>query len=191
MKKIIFMIMTLIVVFMIGCSTETKQMQLDAEGNEFEPQPGNSKETGSTSTWLDSELTDVKTGETFKISDFKGTPILVESFAVWCPTCTKQQGEFKKLHEEVGDQVISIALDTDPNEDEQKVLEHIDRNGFDWRYAVSPKELSQSLVDEFGVNVVNAPQAPVILVCEDLSSRLLPRGLKTAQELKEQIAEGC
>jgi hypothetical protein len=33
--------------------------------------------------WLDTELVDVETGETFRISDFKGTPVLVKSFAVW------------------------------------------------------------------------------------------------------------
>lgn len=33
--------------------------------------------------WLDTELVDVETGETFRISDFAGTPVLVKSFAVW------------------------------------------------------------------------------------------------------------
>jgi hypothetical protein len=33
--------------------------------------------------WLDTELVDVETGETFRISDFKGRPVLVKSFAVW------------------------------------------------------------------------------------------------------------
>lgn len=33
--------------------------------------------------WLETELTDVQTGKTFRISDFKGRPVLVKSFAVW------------------------------------------------------------------------------------------------------------
>ncbi len=33
--------------------------------------------------WLDTELTDVVTGETFRISDFAGRPVLIKSFAVW------------------------------------------------------------------------------------------------------------
>ena len=45
--------------------------------------------------WMNTELKDVRIGETFKISDFRGEPVLVESFAVWCPTCTKQQNEIK------------------------------------------------------------------------------------------------
>jgi hypothetical protein len=33
--------------------------------------------------WLDTELVDVATGEAFRISDFKGRPVLVKTFAVW------------------------------------------------------------------------------------------------------------
>ena len=41
--------------------------------------------------WLATELTDVATGETFTLAEFAGTPVLLESFAVWCPICTNQQ----------------------------------------------------------------------------------------------------
>jgi len=141
-----------------------------------------------TPTWMEFELKDINSGETFKISDFKGKPVLLESFAVWCPFCTKQQEETKKLHEEVGDSVISISIDTDPNEDESKVLEHTQENGFTWRYAISPTELTQSLIDEFGVSIVNAPSVPMILVCEDGSFKKLGSGVKKVNELKAEIA---
>jgi thiol-disulfide isomerase/thioredoxin len=137
--------------------------------------------------WRDIELTDVE-GNKFKISDFN-KPVLLESFAVWCPTCRKQQEKIKELHEEIGDTVISISLDTDPNEDEEQVIEHQNRYGFDWVFVVSPVSVTKSLIDEFGISVVNAPSAPVVLICEDLSARLLERGVKSADELKEEIGE--
>jgi len=133
----------------------------------------------------------VRGGETFTINDFAGKKVLVESFAVWCPVCTKQQREIQKLHEEVGEAVISISLDTDPNEDIQTVLEAVQERGFTWRFAVSPPELTKALIDEFGSAVVNAPIAPVILVCEDQSTRLLGRGTKSVEELKAEIQRGC
>ncbi len=80
---------------------------------------------------MEIELTDVATGETFKISDFKGKPILLESFAVWCPTCLAQQKEVKKVKQIEGENIIHISLDTDPNEDEDKISEHIERNELD------------------------------------------------------------
>jgi hypothetical protein len=39
--------------------------------------------TAGTLAWVDVELTDVATGETFRVSDFAGEPVFVESFAVW------------------------------------------------------------------------------------------------------------
>ncbi|MBS3080228.1 TlpA family protein disulfide reductase [Candidatus Pacearchaeota archaeon] len=143
-------------------------------------------------SWMNIELKDVRTGETFKISDFEGKPVLIESFAVWCPICTKQQKEIKKLHEEISDSVVSISLDTDPNEDESKILNHIQENGFDWYYAISPIEMTQSLINEFGNSIINAPSAPVVLICEDGSFRKLSgSGSRNVDKLKEEIEKGC
>ena len=136
--------------------------------------------------WRTSALTDVRTQQVFTISQFD-KPILLESFAVWCPTCTKQQTEIKLLHEELGDSFVSISLDTDPNEDKAKVLDHIQRNQFNWYYAISPRELTESLIDEFGINFVNAPQAPVVLICNG-NAKKLPNGVKTVSELKGELA---
>ena len=109
-------------------------------------------------------------------------PVLLESFAVWCPICTNQQKQVRALHEEVGDEVISIALNTDPNEDHDKVAAHIARHGFDWRYAVAPAELILALKEEFGVGILNAPSAPVVLICGDQSVReMLKRGGEARQ----------
>jgi peroxiredoxin len=141
--------------------------------------------------WRDIPLRDVVSGETFRISDFEGQPILLESFAVWCPTCTKQQQETRKLHQDLGNEVISISLDVDPNEDEDLVRDHASRHGFDWLYAVAPPELTQALIEEFGVKIVAAPTAPIILICEDQRARFLKRGVKKSEALHEEIRRGC
>jgi len=144
------------------------------------------------SAWINMELKDVTTGETFKISDFKEKPVLLESFAVWCPTCTQQQNVIKRLHEEIGDSVVSISVDTDPNEDEDRVRKHINDNGFNWIYVVSPIPFTQSLIDQFGIGVVNAPSAPMVLICEGgQRARRLGSGVKSVETLKLEIERGC
>ncbi len=168
------------VVFLSGCVKEETD-QSDAQ----------IPESSAASGWKGIELVDVATGDTFSISDFKGKSVLIESFAVWCPTCRRQQDEMKKLHETVGDSVISISLDTDPNENKEKVLDHMTSHGFDWYFSISPPYLTKALIDEFGTSVVNAPSAPVILVCPDQSSMLLGRGVKTAKELQTEIDSVC
>ena len=141
----------------------------------------------SAANWINFELKDVATGEKFKISDFNDKPVLLESFAVWCPTCTQQQKTTKKFHEEVGDSVVSNSIDTDPNEDESRVLEHIERNGFNWYYAVAPAEMTRSLIDQFGVGIVNAPAVPMILICNE-NVKKLDSGIKSVSELKKEVA---
>ncbi len=141
--------------------------------------------------WINFELKNVNTGEEFKISELGNQPVLLESFAVWCPTCTRQQRETKKLHEEVGDSIISISIDTDPNEDEEKVRQHTETNEFDWIYVVAPREFTQSLIDQFGVSIINAPSAPMILICDSQNVKKLGGGVKSASKLKENVKEFC
>ena len=134
-------------------------------------------------------LEDVSSGDEFSVNDFS-EPVLVETFAVWCPICTRQQQEVKKLHETRKD-VVSIAVNTDPNEEKAIVKSHISKHGFDWRYAVASREFTLSLVEEFGRGIVNAPSAPVFLVCPDKKVHNLRTGVKSASELSGKIDELC
>ncbi|MBP2029903.1 cytochrome oxidase Cu insertion factor (SCO1/SenC/PrrC family) [Methanohalophilus levihalophilus] len=174
-KKILALAVVISFLFISGCTEQGTTDETPAE----------------TVDWKNMELTDIATGETFRISDFEGTPVLIESFAVWCPTCLRQQREMQELIDLEGDRIIHISLDTDPNEDEEAVREHFTEHGFEWYFAVPPDEYTQALIDEFGLEVVNAPGAPVILVCEDQSTRFLQRNVKSAEELIAEVEEGC
>ena len=94
-------------------------------------------------------------------------------------TVSKKRG--RKSKKEIEEAKKKLLSDTN----------NITENGFDWLYAISPKELATGLIDEFGINVVNAPSAPVVLVCADGSTRFLGRGLKSVSELQEEIKKGC
>lgn len=154
-------------------------------------QKGNSSKTNfewsQVGTWGNTELKDVRTGKIFTINEFREKPILLETFAVWCPTCLKQQRKIGELHKEIGNEFVSISLDTDQSEDENKVREHIENNALDWYFAVSPISLTEDLINNFGPGIVSAPSAPVILICEDGRARKLDTGVKDVDELKEAI----
>ena len=75
-----------------GCSTEstTSDPPQDQSAEETqqattapEPEPAPEQEAASTYAWTDIELTDVNTGETFTISEFAGSQVLMQAFAVW------------------------------------------------------------------------------------------------------------
>lgn len=54
----------------------------------------------------DYELTDMKTGETMKISDFHGKKVYMFFWASWCPHCQNTASELQELHEDRDDIVI-------------------------------------------------------------------------------------
>ncbi len=187
-KSSIYLILlgVIIVVVLLFALTNNTQEEIAENKKEVNNEEETIDNTKEIIDWRTTSFTDVKTQESFTIQSLTDKPILLESFAVWCPTCTQQQKKIKELHEELGDIFVSISLDTDPNEDEKRVLEHIERNNFDWFYAISPAEATKDLIDDFGVNVVNAPRAPLLLICNG-SEELLKTGLKSVDFLKEKI----
>jgi thiol-disulfide isomerase/thioredoxin len=230
-KKISLVFMLIVLVFILGCSSEPADTAETsaAPASEDEPSPSptdtpteNPSTTAATPTdtpikdrseeiktvteenpseeiekpatatgWKSTTLEDTLTGKTFRVTDFKGKTVLLESFAVWCPTCLKQQKQMAKLKQVDGEEIVHISLDTDPNEDAALVKGHAEKNNFDWYFAVSPTSVSQQLIDEFGISVVNAPSAPVVMVCKDQSTRMLERGVKSAEDLEEEVRKGC
>ncbi len=207
MKNVIITIFILISIFLYGCSSQVEapqnapslQVQDDTQTDnseevevpEVEDTVEEETQTLKTPDWHNIQLEDVNTGEVYTIGELNDKPILLESFAVWCPKCTQQQREIKKLHEEIGDTVISIGLDIDSNEDKNTILKHIQSNGFDWIYSISPPDLTKELTNEFGLEVVSAPIVPMILICEDGNSYFLDRGFKSVEKLKASINEKC
>ena len=141
-------------------------------------------------SWFDTHLINVRTKESFAISDFSGKPVLLETFAVWCSKCLAQQNEIKKLHEELGDSFVSVTVDLDSSESEGKVLDFINGNGFSWVYSIDHNGFGKKLIDEFGINVANAPNAPVILKCPGKDAELLRFGVKNLEELRSGV-ESC
>ena len=92
---------------------------------------------------------------------------------------------------EEGEDIVHISLDTDPNEDEDKVRDYLSIRNFPWYFAISPVELTQAIIDDFGLDAVSAPRAPVILICKDQSTRFLRSGVKSSEELLSEINKGC
>jgi rhodanese-related sulfurtransferase len=137
--------------------------------------------------WRNTELIDVRDGSSYTINDLQ-KPALLETFAVWCHTCTRQQQEIKNLKQNLN--ITSISLNVDPNEDSEKVRDHIENNRFNWRYSVSPSKVTQSLIDRFNPAIAQPPSAPVVLICEN-NSRKLENGVKPASKLRDEINKGC
>jgi hypothetical protein len=142
-----------------------------------------------TPAWYGIPLTNVQTGEAFTINDLKGKVVLVETMAIWCSNCKKQQGQVKDLHALLGerDDFVSLGLDIDPNESGDSLKSYIDSNGFDWHYAVPPAEVSREISSLYGAQFLNPPSTPMLIIDRKGVAHPLPFGIKSADELMKAL----
>jgi peroxiredoxin len=141
--------------------------------------------------WFNAELTDVKTGQTFKIADFQGKVILIETMAVWCPFCTQQQQQTQALHTQLGerDDFVSLSLDVDPNESNDILKVHSERNGFGWLFAVAPTAVAREIGQLYGGQYLNPPATPMLIIDRQGQAHTLPFGIKDAGALQDAVTQ--
>lgn len=139
--------------------------------------------------WRTIELETVRGSETFTIEELAADgPLLVETFAVWCSNCLRQQETLVDFHDANPD-VPTIAVDIDQNEDASKVRQHANDHGFDWRYAVAPPEWTKSVTTAYGSSMANAPRVPMLRVCGPDDVTRLEDGHKSVSFLESKLAE--
>lgn len=144
---------------------------------------------GESGDWREMELSTVRGDETFTVAGLAEAEVLfVETFAVWCSNCLRQQETMVDFHEANPD-VTTVAVDIDPNEDAEKVREHAEDNGFDWRYAVAPEDWTASITDEFGSSMANAPSVPMLRLCGSGDATRLKDGQKSVEFLESKASE--
>jgi thiol-disulfide isomerase/thioredoxin len=145
--------------------------------------------TRETPAWYSASLTDAGTGQSFTINDFKGKVVLVETLAMWCSNCKKQQQQVKALHDLFGDRddFISLGLDIDLNENAADLKGYVESNGFDWMYAVATKDIAQDLSKHYGDQFLNPPSTPMLVIDRKGEAHPLPFGIKSADELLKFI----
>lgn len=139
--------------------------------------------------WFAVALTDVNTGETFTVADLRGRVVLVETLAVWCSKCLQQQRNVQALHAQLGvrDDFVSLALGVDLNEPYAILQDHAARNGFDWKYAVAPRDVAREIAGLYGDQFLNPPSTPMFIIDRQGQVHLLPFGIKSADELRAAL----
>lgn len=130
-------------------------------------------------------LTDAATGQAFAIQDFKGKVVLVETLAMWCSSCLKQQKQIKALHEMLDerDDFISLGVDIDPNENMGDLQAYVVSNGFNWLYTIAPGEVAREIGQLYGPNFLNPPSTPLMIIDRHGEVHPLPFGIKSADDL--------
>lgn len=143
----------------------------------------------ATPEWFDIKLTDVQTGDSFTINDYAGKVVLVETMAIWCPTCILQGAYIYKLHDLLGnpDDLISVSLDVDLHEDDSMLKKYTAQYGFDWHFTVAPLEVDRALGNLYNAEYLNPPLAPMLIVDRKGNVHQLEYGLKDTETLRKAV----
>ncbi|MCJ7657663.1 MAG: TlpA family protein disulfide reductase, partial [Anaerolineales bacterium] len=130
-----------------------------------------------------------QTGETFTMNDYAGKVVLVETMAIWCPNCIIQANEVRNLHEMLGnpEDLVSVSLDVDVNEDAASLKEYSYGYGFDWHFAIAPLEVARALGNLYTAQYLNPPISPMLVIDRNGDVHHLEYGKKSAQKLLESV----
>ena len=139
--------------------------------------------------WFSHSFTNVNSGESFSINDYKGKVVLVETLATWCSNCLRQQTQVKELHEMLGDRddFVSFGLGIDIYEDPDTLASYINKQGFDWVYAISDENVAREIGNLYGSQFLNPPSTPMLIIDRDGKVHTLDFGIKSAEDLKEAL----
>jgi len=139
--------------------------------------------------WFNMEMTDVQTGETFSMNDYAGKVVLLETMAIWCPSCVIQATQVGKLHEALGnpEDLISVTLDVDSHEDDAALKEYASSYRFDWHFAVAPLLVERALGNLYSAEYLNPPLSPMLIIDRDGNVHQLDYGIKDAEALQKIV----
>jgi hypothetical protein len=139
--------------------------------------------------FFDAALTDAVSLQPFTIQDFQGKVVLVETMAMWCSNCLQQQKQVKALHTLLGERsdFLSLGLDIDPNEEAGPLKSYVEKNGFDWTYAIAPASVSREIGQLYGSEFLNPTSTPMFIIDSHGQVHTLPFGIKSADTLKAAL----
>ena len=136
------------------------------------------------------ELTDVRTGERFTLGELAADkPVLMETMAVWCTTCLRQQREVVSAHQHAD--FHSVGIDVDPNERAEDLAAYAEDEGFDWRFVMATPELIRLLTERYGFAVNNPPSTPTFVVADGTIRALEFGRVRSAAELVAELTAGA
>jgi thiol-disulfide isomerase/thioredoxin len=120
--------------------------------------------------WATAMLTDVTTGETFRVADIVagGSVVFLETMAIWCTNCRVQQtAAVAALAQLDPARVEWIGVDVESSETADALARYSEQNGFPFRYVIADVGLARALVEDFGDIVLSPPSVNVIVIGTD------------------------
>lgn len=121
-------------------------------------------------------------GTEVSLDEFRGTPIVVNAWASWCPFCVEELKEFAKVQKEFGEQVVIIAINRAESKETAKRFSDDVGVTDDLTFLLDPR-------DEFYDTIGGFSMPETIFVDADGRIRIHKRGPMEASEIREKIQQ--
>lgn len=170
-----------------GCTGVENNNKPLAQGEKLQNSQSNAG--GNESAWMTLSITDAVTGKKISLIELAaaGRPIIIHTFAVWCPACSMQLRETAKLVQNNPGTYEIVGIDIDPRETTEMVKKHVEKNDFVGMYGVAPTDMTRSLVKTFGTRIVQS--LPQTIVISNKSVAYIGDGVFVEGKLKTIIEE--
>ena len=119
---------------------------------------------------------------TVKLADFAGKPLVINSWAAWCPFCRKELVDFAAAQKEFGDKVVIIAVDrAETRNIAKKYTDELDVAG-DMLFLLDPS-------DNFYQSIAGFSMPETIFVNSNGNIVFHKRGPMDISEIRERIQQ--
>lgn len=142
------------------------------------------------SGWMNTPLTDITSKKTITAGELaqSGRMVIIHTFALWCPACTAQLGETTRLQYDFPGEYIMLAIDVDPRDSEEKVLEHAQTYAFEGFFCLAPASLSREMIRDLGTGVTLS--LPQTIIIKNGHIQYLGSGIFREPDLREKLSSG-
>lgn len=176
-------------VLFAGCTSSLEKKSDSAGTQSIEVTPDVSLENST--SWMNIPITDAISGKKTSIVELasQGKPVIIHTFAVWCPACSMQLRETTRMAQENPDTFVILGVDIDPRENSAMVKNHVEKNKFTGTFIAAPPEMTRSLIKTVGDQIVRSlPQT--IIICNK-SVTYVGDGVFPEQKLRKILSELC
>lgn len=146
----------------------------------FEPVEVQSVEVGKVAPAL--SLTDFS-GNTQKLSDYKGKAVVLDFWAGWCPFCVAEMPELQAAADKYGDRLVILGIHRTATEAKSVGERFAKDRGVSYPLIVDPQDL---LYRTFSTGISAMPLA--VFIDKEGVVRDIKFGPKTAEEIQQKVA---